>query len=168
MERFRSDQHFRVAKEMAMQKGKEGKELESDQIILEAAYQKALKTETDVIDPRDFEEIVDPNVMRAHAQEVSYLRGIFDQQKEHPETAEVHKLGKILEAIVIEQIELNEWLGPNVNTQQTCEYDDFCNGIDFVTEFNQEGALRHVGFAIDATHGKQQTIQWKLEKIRHV
>lgn len=166
MERFRSDQHFRVAKEVAMQKGKEGKELESDQVVLEAAYRKALETETDVIDPKEFEEIVDAKVMRAHEQEVAYLRGIFDRQKEHPETAEVHKLGKILEAIVIEQIELNEWLGANVNTQQTCEFDDYCNGIDFVTEFNQDGALRHVGFAIDATHGKQQAIQLKLEKIR--
>ncbi|OGL99821.1 hypothetical protein A2318_03050 [Candidatus Uhrbacteria bacterium RIFOXYB2_FULL_45_11] len=166
MERVRADQHFRVAQEVAIQKGKEGKELESDQVVLEAAYKKALQTETDVIDPKDFEDIVDPNIMRAHAQEVAYLRGIFDRQKEHPETAEVHMLGKILEAIVIEQIELNEWLGANVNTQQTCEFDDYCNGIDFVTEFNQDGATRHVGFAIDATHGKQQAIQLKLEKIR--
>ncbi|MCX6714218.1 MAG: hypothetical protein NTX72_00185 [Candidatus Uhrbacteria bacterium] len=166
MERFRQEAHFQAAKEAAREKGKEGKELESDRVVLEAAYQKALETETDQIQVEDFEGVYGKKQLRAQAKEVERLRGIFDHGSANPEMGEMRQLGKILEAIVIEQIELNEWLGPNINTQQTCEYDDYANGIDFVTEFNEDGALRHMGFAIDATHGKGQVIRLKLEKIR--
>jgi len=166
MERYRAEAHFNAAKADALKKGKETKELESDQVVLEAAYQKALETETDQIQMDDFADVMDPKVIQAHKQEVYRLKKIFESGKDNPANAEQIKLGKILEAIVVEQIELNEWLGPNVNTQQTSEFDDYVHGIDFVTEFNEDGALRHMGFAIDATHGKQQTIQLKLEKIR--
>lgn len=162
MERFRQEAHFQAAKEAAREKGKEG----SDRVVLEAAYQKALETETDQIQVEDFVDVYGKKQIQEQAKEVERLRAIFDHRKESPEMAEVHQLGKILEAIVIEQIELNEWLGPNIDTQQTCEYDDYVNGIDFITEFNEDGALRHMGFAIDATHGKEQAIRLKLEKIR--
>lgn len=167
MERFRSQAHLYAAQGEAVQKrGIEEKEFESDQVILDAAYKKAMDTETDQIQMADFADVYGEDQIKAHQIEVDRLKHLFDQQANDPELKEGIQLGKILEAIVIEQIELNEWMGPNATTQQTCEYDDFRNGIDFVTEFNEEGATRHMGFAIDATYGKSQTIQKKFEKIR--
>lgn len=166
MERFRAEPYFRAAKETAMQKSKEGKELESDKLVLEAAYKKAIETETDQIQMDDFEGVYGIDIVAKHRKDAESLGRIFEKQKQHPEFAEGYRLGKILEAIVTEQIELNEWLGPNVDTQQTTDYDDYINGIDFVAEFNEEGALRHMGFAIDATYGKKEVIRLKLEKIR--
>ena len=166
MERFRSEGYFIAAKKEAMAKGVEAKELDSDEVVLEAAYKKALATETDQIQMDDFAKVVDPELMKKHKKEVAGLKGLFDKQKENPKNRETIMLGKILEAIVTEQIELNDWLGSNVNTQQTTDYDDFMNGIDFVAEMNEDGASRHMGFAIDATHGAKKTIRMKLEKIR--
>lgn len=167
MEQFRSEGYFRVAQESAKQKGKEAKELESDEVVLDAAFRKAMETETDQIQMEDFVSVYGEEKIRADQKKVQDLHKEFERRDVVQEMMETRRLGKILEAIVTEQIELNEWLGPNVRTQQTAEFDDYTNGIDFVAEFDEQGALRHMGFAIDATHGQQSAIEHKLEKIRH-
>lgn len=166
MERFRAEGHLRAAKDAALKKGKEAQERESDEVVLEAAYQKALETETDRIKMDEFRDLYGDETVEKHKRQVKDLEEDFRKQdeKEHaPE--EARRFGKILEAILIEQIELNEWLGSGVNTQQTTEYDDYLNGIDFISEFKKEGMQNFLGFAIDATHGVL-VIRKKFAKIQ--
>ena len=149
-----------------MKKGIETPEYKTDEEVLEAAYQKALATETDKIQMEDFVKLYGEEKVAEHQKKVREMRAEFDLQDLQSDTViEARKFGKILEAILIEQIELNEWFGAGVNTQQTTDYDDYCNGIDFLSEFRKEGMRNFLGFAVDATHGVA-VIRNKLAKIR--
>lgn len=51
-----------------------------------------------------------------------------------------------------DQIELNDWLGPNANLVRTTEYDDIVNGIDAVVEFDTNSDKpERMALAVDAS-----------------
>jgi hypothetical protein len=174
VERFRSAHHLNeVNKEVrearTIKDGSKDRTIgdveETNRIILEAAYRKALDTETDQIQEENFSNVYTADEIESNLRLVRDLEEKFAQQNEsEPSKEEIMRLGRILEAIVIEQIELNEWLGEHVKTQQTTRFDDYTNGIDFIAEFEDIG--KHLGFAIDATSGHDKTIEKKLDRIR--
>lgn len=170
MDKIRSGAYFRAAQEQARTEGKEEHELESDEVVLHAAYEKALAAELDPIKMEDFEDIYGSNVITEDQKKVEQLNARFAEQDAAYDNSEqietVRQMGAIFEAIITEQIELNEWLGPEAQTMKTTPFDDYLNGIDFVTEFRREDAMQYAGFAIDATYGVYGSLQKKLKKIR--
>ncbi len=145
---------------------RETREYKTDEEVIEVAYQKVLQTETDKIRMEDFVELYGEAAIFEHQKKVEEMRFKFDSDDtQDAQSIEARKFGKILEALLIEQIEQNEWFGPGVDTQQTTDYDDYCHGIDFLSEFRKDGMRNFFGFAIDATHGVK-VIRRKLEKIR--
>lgn len=162
MERIRAESYLRAA-----QKGKEDHERESDEIVLDAAYQKAVETETDRVNMDDFEEIYGTQVLTEDQKKVQELEeGFLLHDLEN--SREARRIGKILEMIVTEQIELNNWFGENARTQQTTAYDDYLNGIDSLVEFDLKEGKGFFGLAIDVTHGKINAFEKKMKKTRRL
>lgn len=162
MERIRVESYLRAA-----QKGKEDHERESDEIVLDAAYQKAVETETDRVNMDDFEEIYGTQVLTEDQKKVQELEeGFLLHDLEN--SREARRIGKILEMIVTEQIELNNWFGENARTQQTTAYDDYLNGIDSLVEFDLKEGKGFFGLAIDVTHGKINAFEKKMKKTRRL
>ena len=162
MERIRAAGYLHEA-----QKRKEAHEQESDEVILDAAYRKAIETETDRINMEDFwdiygHDVVDQDQKKVQALETDFL--LRDQES----STEARRMGKILEMIVTEQIELNDWFGEYARTQQTTPYDDYTNGIDSLVEFDWEEGKRFLGLAIDATHGGVNSFEKKMKKTRRL
>jgi len=166
MEQFRSDAFLRQAQEAFQTHPEQAETSESDAVILDAAWRKSQETETDKIDIESFHQVFGKDRVEKDRRHAASLHKMFEHQLNHPQTGELVRMGRILEAIMIEQVELNEWLGPNVNTQQTTDFDDYQNGVDFVAEFQENKASRYVGFAVDATHGSKQTMKNKLSRLR--
>ena len=69
----------------------------------------------------------------------------------------------LLEAVMADQIELSDWMGPETFTQKTSRFDDIVNGTDLIAELKEHRA--HLGLAINVTFGASQ-IGRKLSKIR--
>ena len=59
---------------------------------------------------------------------------------------------KLLEAIMTNQIELNDWFGGNTHTVIPSEYDDFFHGIDLALEIvDEEKDVKYLAAGIDVT-----------------
>lgn len=82
-----------------------------------------------------------------------------------PENRKNKKLATILEAIINEQIELSDWLGPEAESMAATDYDDIKNGVDSIIEF-REGEIsgRHLALAIDASYSTE--LSKKLDRIK--
>ncbi|TSD01475.1 MAG: hypothetical protein Athens071426_665, partial [Parcubacteria group bacterium Athens0714_26] len=69
------------------------------------------------------------------------------------------------EEIIHEQVELSDWLGPDVCTIKPSRYDDIKNGVDSIAEFQEsEHTASYLALAIDATFSSE--IEKKLSRIK--
>lgn len=87
------------------------------------------------------------------------------RKQERYHKADKHERAEILEALLYNQIELNNWFGENACTVIASEYDDEFHGVDFVIEFDlDEGRIERL--AIDVTTSRnQEVIDEKWKKI---
>ncbi len=104
--------------------------------------------------------------------------GLYGADSLAHDTAEVERLEKgfelrpikiyadILEAIVCETGELNEWFGPLSQIIKTSAYDDYKNKIDMVVEtVGDNQGFSHLALGIDVTFGSQD-LHKKFDAIR--
>lgn len=132
--------------------------------FIEAAYERAISGRgQDEIKMESFIEDYGEAVVSSDQELAQTLAKKFEG-RESFEEREMHKLATILEAIVIEQIELSEWLGPTTMTRRTSLYDDYINGVDAIAEIEQENTTSHLALAIDVTYGN--ALYQKFERIR--
>ena len=70
-----------------------------------------------------------------------------------------HKLSKILEVAIYQQVNKNGWFGPDAHAVLPSEYDDFRNKVDLITEFElrKENVRAHtqVALGIDVTYSHE-------------
>lgn len=134
--------------------------------ILEKALEKARGIlEESAINPQDFEGLYDPDLLARHRREVEAAFASFARKNEaNPHAAEIKAFGTILEAIIIEQGELANWLGDTATTQKTADYDDI-KGTDMLVEYDSEGAgYAHLGLAIDVS--SSEDLRYKFDRIK--
>ncbi len=116
---------------------------------------KALKKAEDIlnqcrIDPVEFEGLYDPALLNRHKEEVERAFARFEAQSQREGSNEGKVVGTILEAILLDQGEMANWLGENAYTQKTADYDDL-NGTDMIVEYEAEGTYAHLGLGVDVT-----------------
>ena len=141
----------------------------TENALVEAASRRAEKEMAETqVDLNDFRGIVgySDKEIEKDIKETERLDRIFDSKdRESPEHQEARNLGKVLEAIINEQVELGNWLGEGVITIKTSKFDDYTRGVDEVAEFLDEGEeVSHLALAIDATIGGDSVA--KLRRIK--
>lgn len=83
-----------------------------------------------------------------------------------PQERENKRMADIFEGIMHEHVELSDWLGPEVFTVKTSEYDDYFHGVDMVIEFPQEnGEIPFFALAVDVTYGAD--LKKKFDRIEN-
>lgn len=124
---------------------------DSEKINLDHIYELAQKIlEADRIDPRKFEHY-DQKMIDKDLQYVRDRKAQFERQST-PESKKDKKMATVLEAIIHEQVELSDWLGPHAETITSSSYDDIANGIDSIVRWQREGeGDTHLGLGIDVT-----------------
>lgn len=137
-------------------------------IIWDAAFRKALDAELDQIKTDDFEGIYSETERNQDERTGRGAVSCHAKDRNYHEMDTSIAQGIILEALMIEQIELNNWLGARVNTIATTGYDDVSNGIDLLAEIHEANhSTRYIGCAIDVTSARQRkTIMNKFTAIR--
>jgi hypothetical protein len=135
-----------------------------EEAILAQAYERALSGRgQEQIDMDRFADDYGAESVAKDKARVAELEAKFEAEMT-PEIQEAIRLGTILEAIVTEQAELNEWLGSDVRTRKASRYDDVENGVDVIAEIEQEHTTSHLALAIDVTHGV--FLQKKFDRIK--
>lgn len=73
-------------------------------------------------------------------------------QKRSPEEEQAKRFATIFEATIHEQVELSDWLGPDVRTIKVTSYDDLKNKVDTIAEIvHEKTETSHLALAIDVT-----------------
>jgi hypothetical protein len=135
---------------------------------IEKAYQKAkaevLENPDYVIQESDFAPVYGTQSVEADIKFADMLeREVFKTESAVEQNAK--KIAETLEAIVLMQSEMSEWLG-GAQTLKTARYDDYKNKVDMIAEwFSPEDGSRVLALAVDVTFGVT-TAEKKLSAIR--
>jgi len=124
-----------------------------EKIMIDKMHEKAYSVLMEnIICPEDFADLYGAENVKQDIEYVKKMENIFKNES-LPETKEMKKLATTLEAIIYEQAELNNWLGPDAETIKTSQYDDIKNKVDSVVEFYKEEdyTSSHLALAIDET-----------------
>ncbi len=136
-----------------------------EEATLSQAYERALSGKgQEQIDIDHFLRDYGAENIAKDKEEITEREAAFEEEMT-PETREALRLGTILEAIITEQVELNEWFGQDVRTRKASRYDDIINGVDTIAEIEQQNTTSHLALAIDVTHGI--LLQKKFHRIKH-
>lgn len=132
--------------------------------ITQAAHKKALEQfeDDDTIDPANFKDY-DKSIIVDDLRKVREREAQFAAQ-ETPETERARKYATILEGIIHEQVELSDWLGPDVMTRKASRYDDIFNGVDSIAEFESDDNPAVLALSLDVTYAHPEK---KLKRIRN-
>jgi hypothetical protein len=118
----------------------------------------------DRINPRGF-TLYDAKIIQGDEEKVNLRKQQF-REKNDQQTRDLLKYSTTLEAIINQRIQLSDWLGSDVDTRKTCEYDDIFNGIDIIAEFkNQERSPSLLGLGVDISFSTD--IRKKISRIKH-
>lgn len=125
-------------------------------VLVPENEEKAIKLE-------DFADLYDKESLKIDQEYVETREEQF-RTDGTPEAAK--KYGKLFEAIVNDQIENSDLMGPAAKVIVPSRYDDIKNGIDSIVRFKGEtGAPSHLALAIDVTRSKTE-VAAKFERIR--
>ena len=112
-------------------------------------------------DPKDFGDIYGRADIQEDQATVADIKGRFQDTEFEKEQK---KWASLFETIICDQIELGNWLGSEVMTLFTSEYDDLTHGVDGVIEIGvSEIEFSHIGF--DCTFSLS-ALETKLSKIK--
>lgn len=133
---------------------------------VDKAYEKAQNfLRRDRFESKQFEKFYEKEAIERDEKYVEDMKVKFEKDMT-PEKRYFLKLSTILEAIVDEHAELSEWLGSNVTTYKTSEYDDIRNGVDTIVEMENDDIPRSDFFGLVMDETFNQDIGRKLDRIR--
>lgn len=136
--------------------------------FISRAYELArTKLEGDRINIQDFQGVYGRQKIEDDKGYVKEMEDRFTKLAKEmpPYQLEAQKMGTILEAIIDDQIEMSDWLGPNVYTHPASRLDDIKHGVDTVLEIEREEGAAFLALGIDVTHSAQ-SVPEKLKKIK--
>lgn len=140
-----------------------------DQLTEKAAQVSRL----DRINPLEFADLYGENQVRADISQAQEWRQRY-QENDTDQELWRKKTADVLEAILHQQIELNDYFGERVNTIKTCDFDDINNGVDTLLEIQhpEQKSANYSGIALDVTSAKRpeildRKIKRILEKIQN-
>ena len=108
--------------------------------------------------------IYDEHTVKADIELGDRLHKNFDA-RQTPQERNTKKIADTLEAIILMQSEMSNWLG-NATTLKTSRYDDYVNKVDMISEWsNPETGSQVLALAVDVTFGAT-AIEKKMAAIK--
>lgn len=131
--------------------------------FIDAAYERAQTgVGQDQIDVHNFEDHYGSAAVAEDIKTIERFESIFASEDTEQEI-ETAKWATILEAIIVEHVELSEWLGSTTMTRRTSRFDDVVNAVDAIAEIENENATTHLALSIDVTFS--ETLAKKFARI---
>lgn len=112
----------------------------------------------------DFADLYDREQLAKDEAYVAKFEAKFEEEGKGREAS--RKYGELFEAIVNDQIENADLMGPRASVIVPSRFDDIQRGVDSIVQFKQEkGATSHLALAIDVTKS-QLDVGQKFERVR--
>lgn len=141
---FQSEQYF--------QRRENNQNFNNEEYLNELLVMAAKANKIDRIAYKDFIDLYGQKTVKSDVDWVKQQKANH-QEKNSPSEIWHKKVADILEAILHQQIEANNYFGENVWTIKTCSYDDFRNHIDSILEIRhpEQKSANYSGIALDVT-----------------
>ncbi|NCS71851.1 MAG: hypothetical protein GW775_01115 [Candidatus Magasanikbacteria bacterium] len=136
---------------------------ESRESIIGRAHKKAVEKLSEFRPKEGDDDFVDIYGEENVANDVAYVQRMEETFSGERDRFQQH--AEVFEAIFFDQVELAEWLGPNITTTPTAKYDDIANGVDCIADIQQGLGNVHAGIAFDVTEGVTN-LEKKLSRVR--
>ncbi len=122
---------------------------------LEKAFEKADQVlAKDAITEKSFEDLYGTTNVNRDIQDSLRIKQKVESD-DTPEDKEAAKLARVLEAVIHDQVNRNQWLGPHAKSLRSTLYDDLINGVDGIIEFKEpKTAVNYLALGIDVTYRK--------------
>lgn len=118
------------------------------------------------IDEKEFVDIYSEEQIQNDLLEIKNIENTLNLNSSKQEK-ENRKIASLLEGVIVDQVEANEWLGEDCEIIPASRYDDIKNGIDIIGIFNKKNVAQHLGLAIDVTFASNhETLFKKLNSIK--
>lgn len=147
-----------------------------DKFLFDKAYEKMQNSKRiNILKEEDFKDIYPEQEILNDVDYAAKFQRKFQEINANEEfdlRSENANKSQVLEHIIIEQSELEDWFGENAVTFKTTAHDDIHNKIDMIIEFEEaiedtENAIKelaHLGLAIDISFSKE--VDKKFAKIK--
>jgi hypothetical protein len=122
----------------------------------QAAYERAEKLlSEDRIDIDKFKGLYGADTIEEDKNYVARRQKEFEEN-DSPQDKEMRKFSVIAEAIIHDQIDMNDWLGESATAQKTSLFDDYKYGVDEFVRFKKTktSPTAHLALGVDITFGK--------------
>lgn len=112
----------------------------------------------------DFIDVYPENEILADLEEIRRIEETFHNTEEEKHKTE---LSSLLEAVLADQIESNNWLGENTEIVPASRYDDIKNGVDIISIYREEDSEDYLGLGVDVAFANDhKNIISKLDNIK--
>ncbi|MFA7285384.1 MAG: hypothetical protein WC011_00850 [Candidatus Paceibacterota bacterium] len=112
----------------------------------------------------DFVDIYPESEILADLEEMRKIEENFHNNEEQKYKTE---LSSLLEAVLADQIESNNWLGENTEVVPASRYDDIKYGVDIVSIYREEDSEEYLGLGVDVAFANdKRNIISKLDGIK--
>lgn len=114
------------------------------------------------IDMEEFERVPGYGKERVQGDKERMARKIREIKKAGTEPT---RKARLLETLLVDQIELSNWFGQNTFTIVPTKFDDLFHGVDLALEIENESEVKHLALGIDVT-SSPISIRKKLKIIK--
>lgn len=99
---------------------------------------------------KDFEDIYTKERVAKDLETVERIKEALSREEDE-KIIEANKLSEIFNAMIIDQIGLNDWMGVNANINGTSDFDRFTTSLSNVTEFKGDSGISYLAMAMRVT-----------------
>ena len=116
----------------------------------------------------DFDDIYNEEEINNDLKEVVRLEKLWQDEMTFQESYN-NEVASLLEGVIVDQVESNNWLGEDTTMVPASRHDDVKNGVDGVAIFKENQKNKYLGLGVDVTFASNsEVLLKKLESIKAV
>lgn len=116
----------------------------------------------------DFEDIYSTQEIEKDLKEIEKLEKIWEEEMTFQESYN-KEIASLLEGVIVDQVESNNWLGENTTMVPASRHDDVKHGVDNVAIFKQNEESQYLGLGVDVTFASDDKVLLKkMDSIKGI
>lgn len=116
----------------------------------------------------DFDDIYNEEEIENDLKEVVRLEKLWQDEMTFQESYN-NEVASLLEGVIVDQVESNNWLGEDTTMVPASRHDDVKNGVDGVAIFKENQKNKYLGLGVDVTFASNsEVLLKKMDSIKAI
>ena len=116
----------------------------------------------------DFDDIYSQEEIDRDLKEITRLEKAWEEKMNFQESYN-NEVASLLEGVIVDQVESNNWLGENTTMVPASRHDDVKNGVDSVAIVKENQENKYLGLGVDVTFASSsEVLLKKLDSIKGI